>query len=352
MIHGSMKILIIADALESCNLASDTSLAIAQGALATGAECYWCEDWQIGLSGAELVVLKPQRLLTVSAHDLRVEAGSRIFELRSFAKVFVRKDPPFDESYKDLCWLLSTQVHTPIINAAESLATFHEKSLQFRALEEGFLADHNVVPSCVADAVELIEEFCRDQENTAQAFLAGMQELHLAEGAHSLQFVCKPWLGHGGQGVVVYDGAAPLLEALQKRSVKAGRLAERVVVQPFLPEIHTAGDRRVLIVNGQVFGDFVRLPAEGKIASNLAQGGSAHLRPMTTSQSTLMLGLAGFLLAKGIILAGVDLIGDRVGEINITSPTGLRTLETLKGRALTTDFFAQLHAAHPKAQVD
>jgi glutathione synthase len=221
-----------------------------------------------------------------------------------FNVAFVRKDPPFDEDYITLCWLLSSQQKVRILNSAESLLNYHEKSLPWRALNEKVLTDKNIIPTCFTNSISVIDKFCRDFSTTEK-------------------FIAKPWLGHGGEDIYLYENKEHLLDDFKKNNRR------HFLVQPFLPNITSEGDRRVIIANGHVVCDYVRLPATGKIASNGAQGGSAILREMTESQKNICEKMAQFLKEKNIYFAGLDLIGEYVGEVNITSPTGIRTYEAL-----------------------
>jgi glutathione synthase len=91
------------------------------------------------------------------------------------------------------------------------------------------------------------------------------------------------------------------------------------------------GDRRVFFLDGKVLAHFVRRPPAGGFISNLAQGGTAVAEPLPPGADAVLEKLGRFLKAAGIVLAGADLIGRRISEVNITSPTGLRSLETLEG---------------------
>lgn len=299
------NILFIGDPLSSLKLKSDSSLALAQAALKCGKKVYWCEASNIAFFNNEIVVLNSQEILAASPTMLDYrQGGEKKIKFSFFQFCFVRKDPPFDEEYKNLCWILSCQNKVKIINGAEALLAFHEKALQWRAAAEGFLENNQIIPTCLTRDLRLIENFCD-------------------EFAKEAKIICKPWLGHGGESVFLFDSKELLLNFLGKN------YKELFLIQPFLPEITSVGDRRVILANGKVICDYVRLPAPGKIASNGAQGGSAVLRPMSAEQNNISLKVAQFLKAKGILFAGLDLIGNFVGEINITSPTGIRTYEAL-----------------------
>ncbi len=110
------------------------------------------------------------------------------------------------------------------------------------------------------------------------------------------------------------------------------------LVQPFLQNISTDGDRRVFFIQGEVYFHFVRLPQSGSIISNTAQGGKTILKEMNQEQQFLCKNIGNFLKKHQIFFAGLDLIGNKVGEINITSPTGIRAYETLTQKKMKFSF--------------
>lgn len=302
--NSSKKILFIGDALNTLKLSSDSSLALAEAALSQGHCVSWCTPEKVVYFKNTVLIEECDELVHVSSTQLHIGKKQRHF-LAEFSLCFIRKDPPFDAAYKNLCWLLATEKNVKMINPPHTLLTYHEKSLPWHAFAEGVLEEHNLIPTCFARSLSTIQDFCTALPNT--------------------QFIAKPWLGHGGEDVTLFQEKSDLFTYLKSRDSKQDPL----LVQPFLEEIHTLGDRRVLIANGKVVCHFVRLPAQGRIAANLAQGGSAQLKPLTPEQNEICLKLARYLQEKQILFAGIDLIGLFVSEINITSPTGLRTYENL-----------------------
>lgn len=319
------NILIIADPLETVKPNSDSSLALAQIALENFWKVFWCDSNDVHVIGENIFVSNLFELNSVNSSNLNYNKNSKKkIPLNYFNYCFVRKDPPFDEYYKDLCWILASQSEVKVINPAEALLAYHEKALQWRAYSEGVLNQSQIIPTCLSSSIEIIEDYCNQNHSL---FNKGI--------------VCKPWLGHGGENVELYKNINSLLAAL-KNILGNSKGKYRVMVQPFLEEIHTEGDRRVIVSQGEVIGDFVRIPANGKIASNLAQGGTAIIREMTVEQREICQKVAIFLKQKNIALAGLDLIGCRIGEINITSPTGLRTYEMLTGTNIAKKIFQLL----------
>lgn len=324
MIKPDKTILFIADPLEKLKVKSDTSLAFAQAALESNFAVYWCDATDIMMFGSDVVVANARHVTAVSTTAVKANdpLKSRL-PLSQFGHAFVRKDPPFNEEYRDLCWLLAVQNKTHVYNDASALLTFHEKALQWRAFAEDVFSADNLVPTCMTGKIDAIEEFCSRYGSTCDD-----------------KFVVKPWMGHGGEDIHFSSTSDDVLRYV--KSLNYDLNANKLMVQPFLKNIHSDGDRRVLIAAGEVVGDFVRLPAAGQIESNLAQGGRAESRPMTDKQIHLMKRLAQFLTRHNIGFAGVDLIGERIGEVNITSPTGIRTCEQLTNKPLAKSVFENL----------
>ncbi len=316
------KLLFIADSLKKVNLKSDSSLALAQVALEENWQVFWCEAENLHFINDELVVNYLSEIISLSINDLKYEAvNDNSIPLANFNYCFIRKDPPFDENYKDLCWLLATQSKVKILNPPEMLLAYHEKSLQWKVYSAGAIKKENLIATCLSSDKNLIKNYL---EFNHELFVNGI--------------VCKPWLGHGGEDVQLFKNIEELFVFFQQCLSKNASLP-KYLIQPYLQEIHTAGDRRVLIANGEIIGDFVRLPAQGKIASNLAQGGTAVIREMTNEQVQICANVANYLKCNNIMFAGLDLIGTKIGEINITSPTGLRTYENLTGNNIARKAF-------------
>jgi glutathione synthase len=319
------KVLIIADRLIELKIPTDTSIALAQGAHDAGQQVYFCESKDISYKGSHILIQQCHQVWFSAEHQFKYNVQPiKNLPFSDFDMCFIRKDPPFDEEYKDLCWILNTQTQVKIVNPPHTLLSYHEKSLHLKALSLGILPSQNHIPTCVSQDLEIIESFCQEAKDTM---------------THGI--ICKPWLGHGGEGVMLFQKKEELLLFL-KKNAENSPAPIKFIIQPYLPEIKTAGDRRVLICAGKIMGHFVRLPPQGGIAANLAQGGHAVLREMTSTQTELCQNIGRFLKEEGIIFAGLDLIGDYLSEINITSPTGLRTYETLTNQKHTSLFFKEI----------
>ncbi|MEN9809854.1 MAG: hypothetical protein RLZZ488_1421 [Pseudomonadota bacterium] len=340
------RLLIIGDPIDKLNFASDSSLAFAEGFLALGHNVYWTTSEEIGLINGTPMTASCTEIISVESSlppVMGIPASSSFEPLSSFSHVLIRKDPPFDLSYVDLCWILSQKTPSHIINSPHSLLNFHEKLTPWNLAAEGIVPQHMMVPTIVSSNRENLQRFAEEQFSLANHFLGQFAELDALKG-FKFQLLCKPWRGHGGRGIHTFSSTQSFSQWLIQQATVSDRtnLQEPVIVQPLLPEIHSHGDRRVFIVNGEVVFDFVRWPAKGKIEANLAQGGSATLEEMPDELRHLCRDIAIYLRMNNILLAGLDFIGSRLTEVNITSPTGIRTFEQLSGKKITTDIARRL----------
>ena len=142
------------------------------------------------------------------------------------------------------------------------------------------------------------------------------------------EVVLKPLGGRAGQGVVRSAGGAAGLEALLELVTQQQLLP--VMIQAFLPAVEQ-GDKRILLVDGEPLGAVNRRPRPGEFRSNLAVGGSPEATDLSDRERQICAELAPALREAGLFFVGIDVIGDRLSEINVTSPTGIREVERLGG---------------------
>lgn len=326
-------ILIVGDPLESLNYATDSSLAMAEGAIDLGFAVHWSTAADLELLNGSVIV-KNRVIIekinkTLPPSMVTMPVGDPV-ALSGYKKVFVRKDPPFDESYTDLCWLLLQLENNQVVNAPQALLLQHEKLAPSMLAKAEIIPEYALVPGLVSKNTESLRLFALELFSTANSLLSSLQNLPDFK-SFIFRVLVKPWRGHGGRGIQTFSSMKELQNWLSdaEKDPATGALKDLFILQPLLPEIFSEGDRRVFVVNGKVAFDFVRKPAAGKIEANLAQGGSAELRAMTPEQKRLSEKIAIELKRQGILLAGLDFIGDRLTEVNITSPTGIRTFESL-----------------------
>lgn len=253
------------------------------------------------------------REVTACAPDSLCELapGVENFEVAKFDAAFIRKNPPFDGTYLQVCWLLSlVERKVYLLNRPSLLLRYHEKLIPQEAVAKGALQEEDTIPTFLNNVEEARSYFEKEKVD---------------------KIISKPFFGFGGGDIQLFSREEFEVElALNTGSFKD------CLLQPFQEEIRE-GDFRVFILDGVVLASFCRMPKAGGFVSNLAQGGTAVSKALTAKQKDVLNRLAGFLKGSGIMLAGADLIGDKISEVNVTSPTGLQNLLALEGRDYGAD---------------
>jgi glutathione synthase len=290
------------DPLEKINISGDSTFALMLAAQARGHRLYHylAEDltYQDGrlYAGAHEVSVQP-----VPGDHFRL-GEFRILDLGSDVEVvLMRQDPPFDLGYITATHLLERiKGETLVVND----------------------------PAAVRDAPEKVWvlDFARFMPPTMLTRSLGAARHFLAEHG---DIVIKPLHGNAGKAVfkIGADGSnlAPLMELFN------ATYREPHVLQAFLPEV-AEGDKRIVLVDGEVAGAINRRPAQGDIRSNLAAGGSAEATDLTEVEREICSALAPELKRRGLLFVGIDVIGGRwLTEINVTSPTGIVAIDRFNG---------------------
>ncbi len=304
--------LFVIDPITRLNPAKDSSVALMQAAQRAGLPV-----WVATL--ADLIAAERQGAAAAGGHGAWVLAtpvslaeradgpwyqlGERQLQpMELFSHVWMRKDPPVDEAYlyaTHLLELAERQGGVRVLNRPASLRAWNEKLSALRW-------SHLMAATLVSSRVERLAAFAADQG----------------------QVVLKPLGGRAGQGVVFASASTPGLRALLE--LVTGQESLPVMVQAFLPGV-TAGDKRILLVNGEPLGAVNRRPAGDDFRSNLAVGGSPEATSLTATELSICAELAPALRAEGLFFVGIDVIDGRLSEINVTSPTGIREVERLGG---------------------
>ncbi len=289
-----LSLLFIVDPLPSLKAYKDSTVAMMRAAAARGHDVWACTPgemrWRDGRVSA-----RTQRLRLLPAGDkgapwyAELDAGARA--LAGFDAVLMRKDPPFDTEYLYATHLLSAAQRdgAAVFNDPRALRDHNEKF----AITE--FADFTV-PTLVSREPDALRQF------------------HADLGA----VVVKPLDGMGGAGIFVLQEHEPNLNAILETVTDHG--ARTVMAQRYIPEIRN-GDKRVLLIGGApVPYALARIPRPGETRGNLAAGGIARAQPLSDSDRAIAEALAPT-LARGLLLVGLDVIGDYLTEVNVTSPT-------------------------------
>jgi glutathione synthase len=288
-----MKLLFVADPLDTFKTHKDSTFAMMREAASRGHELWACEPQELVWQRGSTVNAHARRIqLTGDAHDWYEEIEAADLPLCRTDAVLMRKDPPFDAEYL-YCTHLLTQAEREgarVFNSPAALRAHPEKL----AIME---FPQHIAPTLVT----------RD--------MAAVRAFH----AEHRDVILKPLDGMGGMGIFRVKDDGLNLGSIAETLTKDG--TETIMVQGFLPAI-SEGDKRVLLIDGvPVPFALARIPQGGEVRGNLAAGGKGVAQPLSASDLAIAEHLGPILAARGLLLVGLDIIGDRLTEINVTSPT-------------------------------
>lgn len=299
----TLRVAVQMDPLESINIAGDSSFALMLSAQVRGHELWHYDVGSLTLdeNGRLHALARPVRVRRVVGNHFEVDEPRRIDLGRDVDVVLMRQDPPFDMGYITATHLLERiESETLVVNNPVSVRNAPEKVfvLDFRQF---------MPPTLVTRSADEV-----------RAFMA-------RHGA----VVVKPIHGNGGKAIFKVPENGENLSALFE--VFNQTWPEPHMVQPFLPEV-AAGDKRIVLVNGEVAGAINRKPGEGEFRSNLARGGYAEATELTAREEEICAALGPELKRLGLIFVGIDVIGGQwLTEINVTSPTGIVAIDEFNG---------------------
>jgi glutathione synthase len=295
-----VKIAFQMDPIEPIDITADSTFRLAEEAQARGHELfYYTPDhlaYQEGRLTAKGWPLKVQRVVG----DHAILGPQAEVHLADFDVIWLRQDPPFDMHYITTTHLLD-RVHpdTLVVNDPFWVRNYPEKLL---VLEFPDLTP----PTTIARDLDTIKAF---------------------KARHS-DVILKPLYGNGGAGVFRLDAQDRNLSSLHELFTGFNR--EPLIVQKFLPAV-SQGDKRVILVDGVAVGAINRIPAKGETRSNMHVGGRPEKVGLTQRDLEICARIGPILREKGQIFVGIDVIGEYLTEINVTSPTGIQELERFDG---------------------
>ncbi|WP_298009838.1 glutathione synthase [uncultured Aquabacterium sp.] len=311
-----MKLLFVVDPLDTFKTYKDSTFAMMREAAARGHELWACEPPQIVWQRDGRVQAEAARItLTGEADDWYTVEEMAVMALADADAVLMRKDPPFDAEYLYATHLLSQAERegARVFNSPQALRE-HPEKLAIMAYPQ-FIA-----PTLVTRDIE-----------TVRAFHAQHRDV-----------ILKPLDGMGGAGIFRVKDDGLNLGSVAETLTRNG--TQTIMVQKFLPAI-TEGDKRVLVIDGEpVPYALARIPQGGEVRGNLAAGGKGVAQPLSESDLAIARHLGPILAARGLLLVGLDIIGDRLTEINVTSPTCFQEITQQTGWDVAARFIDALEA--------
>ena len=296
---------VVMDPIASINFEKDSTLALLLAAQKHGYEIFYMEQADLYLDNSEPYAKMGR--LKVYDHpekwfDLEEPSPQHLSQLDV---ILMRKDPPFDSEFIYSTYILEAagRLGTLIVNRPQSLRDCNEK----------VFATH--FPQCTPPLL-----VCRDQA-LLSAFLEDHEEV-----------VYKPLDGMGGTSIFRVKRGDQNLNVILETLTADGK--NTIMAQKYLPEI-TSGDKRILVVDGVVIPYcLARIPPKGEFRGNLAVGGTGLVKPLSERDLWIAEQVSPVLKEKGLIFVGLDVIGDYLTEINVTSPTCVREIDKLHNTAI------------------
>jgi glutathione synthase len=312
-----MEILFVADPLESFKIYKDTTFAMMREVQRRGHQVATCEPQHMVWERGGLVQAQVRRItLTGEAQSWFQQTASQTVAIKDFGGVVMRKDPPFDSEYFYATHLLeqAEREGAKVFNKPRALRDHPEKLslLEFPQF---------IGPTLVTRDAQAVRRFHAEHRD----------------------IILKPLDGMGGTGIFRVKDDGLNLGSITETLNKDG--AQSLMVQKFLPAI-SEGDKRVLVIGGKpVPFCLARIPQNGEVRGNLAAGGKGVAQPLNTADRAVAEALGPILAARGLLLVGLDIIGDSLTEINVTSPTCFQEIFDQTGFDVAAMFVDELEAA-------
>jgi len=296
----SLKVAVQMDPIESIDISGDSTFALMEEAQRRGhALSYYLPQHLTFRDGKVTALAYPVTVRREVGAHAKVDDGA-VVDLSTFDAVLMRQDPPFDMAYITATHILE-HIHpkTLVVNDPFHVRNAPEKL--FVTHFEGLMP-----PTLITSHAEEIRKFRAEYKD----------------------IILKPLYGNGGAGIFRVTPDDENFNSLLEMFSQSYR--EPVIAQAYLPEIRK-GDKRIILVDGEPAGAINRVPQKGESRSNLHVGGKAEASELTDREREICAALAPELKARGLIFTGIDVIGDYLTEINVTSPTGIQEIKRFGG---------------------
>lgn len=314
--HGD--VLFVLDPLSTIDPRRDSSYLMIAEAQRRGFQPWMVELPGLALRGGDATAVATPIGVAQLGQPVGVRGPSEVRPLASFRVVLMRKDPPVDANFILSTWCLDRAAHhTLVVNHPGGLRDLNEK---LAILEFPEFIPRTFLLRSVGDLRDALAE------------LGG-------------QMIVKPVYGFGGREVLIAREGDPNLSTLFELATRDG--TTWTIAQEFVPAAKL-GDKRILLVDGEPIGAVMRVPADGELRNNFHAGGSPQVTELSARDLQICARVGPFLRSRGQFFVGLDVLGDYLTEINVTSPTGMQEinrLEQLEGDAtMQAKFWSALAA--------
>jgi glutathione synthase len=305
----SLTVAIQMDPIETIDIAADSTFAMALEAQGRGHRLYHYLPRDLSFRHGRVVALaRPLEVRDVRGDHFALGPAETLDLAAGADVVLMRQDPPFDMAYITATHILE-HVHpgTLVVNDPASVRNAPEKLYVTHFVDL-------MPPTLISSDPAEIKSFRAEHKD----------------------IIVKPIFGNGGAGVFHLKPDDENLGSLLEMFTQLYR--EPVIVQRYLPEIRR-GDKRILLVEGEPAGAVARIPQTGEARANFHAGGSAQATELTAREREICAAIGPALKARGLVFVGIDVIGDYMTEINVTSPTGIHEINRLSGTRIQADIW-------------
>ena len=301
-----MKIIAQMDEISAIDITKDSTFAILLEAQNLGHEIYYYLPQTLSLE---------ENTLKANIHKIKLQnkigdhvdiLETNFVDITNYDILLVRQDPPFDMNYITSTYLLEkVKDKIKIINDPSEIRNCPEKI---------FVTDfvNFIPPTLISADLNSIKNFKNKYE----------------------EIILKPLYGCGGEGINFLGKNDKNIDEIVKLMLEEYKTP--IVIQKFIKEVKN-GDKRILLLNGEFLGAVNRVAKEGEVASNFHVGGTAHKTTLTKREEQICQKIGPELKKRGLIFVGIDVIGDYVTEINVTSPTGIQEINRLENSKIETE---------------
>ena len=291
-----MKYLFIIDEPETLTLYKDTTIALIKECLSQGIEAHYTNINSLSIDRKQNVMIDSCHISSIDSlivNKLKVKN-----KIQYFSKVFIRKDPPFDNNYLNLTFILehAQNFNVEVINNPTSIRNHNEK---LSILNFKDLIPSTIVSSKAEDIIKFINK--------------------------EKKVILKPLDGMAGNGIFMVTPKDKNINVILETATNNG--TKTIMAQKYISEIRK-GDKRIILIKGEAIPySLARIPSKNDIRANLAKGGKGKAQKLTAGDKKIVKGVKEFLIKNQLNFVGLDVIGNYLTEINITSPTGIVEIE-------------------------
>ena len=305
----SLRIAFQMEPMDQVNPLKNNTLTLMEAAQARGHACYQYHPTELRLTHEGVYARARCVTLNKQSTDFYVLSEDEVLDLAEVDAVLIRQDPPFNMEYITATYALERIKHTTlVVNDPTEIRNAPEKIFPLELQEF-------IPPTLITADSEAIKGFYEEYQD----------------------IIIKPLYLFGGEGVFhFHKGNSTNLEPAVQQMLKEQQCP--IVAQKFIPEV-SQGDTRILLLDGEIAGAFLRVPEQGSVRANLMAGGALHKTEIRSHYHAICEALKPLLQSRGLTICGIDLIGNYLTEINTTSPIGFREIATLYGRNPADDFW-------------